>query len=558
MSEGREAALLPPKKQLSALRNPAAPAPAEAEQLEAPPAGAEAVCGGGVRGRAGYRIKKRSAPPSPPPAAPPASEEQEPPQEGGDAPPAPPRAPSDEAPPQHDEGLARQRRGRLPAGWAESSPGGAALCGLCPVKTPLSEDFALPERIERWTPADCVRACGGEKVRLLIDLTASSRYYSPDQLPPAVVYHKMPVAGHGVPSEEQVACILDRIGMMRSEHGEGAVVVIHCTHGLNRTGYIVVRALVELHSYSLIDALDAFGKLRPPGLWRGEYVHALHQRYQGPRPQLPPPPEWEAHAAEAHAEADAPGGRGRGYGLAPLEMDAGEGGRGGGFRGKAGGRGGGWVGGKGGMEGGKGGKGMDGGKGGKGMDGGKGGKGMDWGAFPMWTPPGSGGGFVPGGWDMHSPSAGGWGRGKGWCEGKGDGWSGAHKGKGAGGGRGCFTCGQLGHMARDCLEGRQGFKGGKGKGDGGDVEIRAAAQDVILPDAVRAAVPQLAETVRAMVMGFFAQTQGLHQGAHEVMLSREPSAEMSQDGRPLEYRIVLKLDFDSWSWKRVRRLCLQA
>lgn len=41
----------------------------------------------------------------------------------------------------------------------------------------------------------------------------------------------------------------------------GQVAVIHCTHGLNRTGYMVCRALVEIHHLSLLDALAAFAKV---------------------------------------------------------------------------------------------------------------------------------------------------------------------------------------------------------------------------------------------------------------------------------------------------------
>jgi protein-tyrosine phosphatase len=43
---------------------------------------------------------------------------------------------------------------------------------------------------------------------------------------------------------------------LRATHGEPdkAVVLVHCTHGLNRTGYFVVHALVALTQISLQQA----------------------------------------------------------------------------------------------------------------------------------------------------------------------------------------------------------------------------------------------------------------------------------------------------------------
>jgi atypical dual specificity phosphatase len=36
----------------------------------------------------------------------------------------------------------------------------------------------------------------------------------------------------------------------------GKVVVVHCTHGLNRTGYLVVRYLVVRRGYQPADAIS--------------------------------------------------------------------------------------------------------------------------------------------------------------------------------------------------------------------------------------------------------------------------------------------------------------
>ena len=59
------------------------------------------------------------------------------------------------------------------------------------------------------------------------------------------------------------------------------------------TGFLIAIALVRLHGYSLCDALDAFAKIRPPGVWREEYIKALHDSFGGPPPPVPEKPEWE-------------------------------------------------------------------------------------------------------------------------------------------------------------------------------------------------------------------------------------------------------------------------
>ena len=65
------------------------------------------------------------------------------------------------------------------------------------------------------------------------------------------------------------------LGALRHHRGPNARAIIHCTHGMNRTGFLIVHALCRLHNMPLRAALDAFAAVRPPGLWRQEYAPAL-------------------------------------------------------------------------------------------------------------------------------------------------------------------------------------------------------------------------------------------------------------------------------------------
>ena len=99
--------------------------------------------------------------------------------------------------------------GRVPAGWLESPCGGANIFGIAPVKTPLSSVFDLPSGAESWTPAECVDKCGGAAaVAVVIDLTATRRYYSPSDLPEGVRHLKLPLAGRATPTDDEMALVM--------------------------------------------------------------------------------------------------------------------------------------------------------------------------------------------------------------------------------------------------------------------------------------------------------------------------------------------------------------
>ncbi|EOD19467.1 hypothetical protein EMIHUDRAFT_209015 [Emiliania huxleyi CCMP1516] len=192
------------------------------------------------------------------------------------------------------------------SGWRESPKGGAALHGLCAIKTPLRAELcaSLPAA-DWWTVSDALQACGGSAVGLWIDLTNTRRYYEPRELPQSVRYLKFQTAGHGLIEEQArmnaAGADAVRRGLPSEEVAKAekaasaaARVVVHCTHGLNRTGYVVATALCRLEPHiPLGEALAAFSEQRPPGLWREQYVRALHDTYGGAIPPLPPPPSWE-------------------------------------------------------------------------------------------------------------------------------------------------------------------------------------------------------------------------------------------------------------------------
>lgn len=69
---------------------------------------------------------------------------------------------------------------------------------------------------------------------------------------------------------------------------------VHCTHGFNRTGFLIVAYMVERMDCSVEAALLAFAQARPPGIYKEDYIRELFRRYEDEDEQFPVPalPDW--------------------------------------------------------------------------------------------------------------------------------------------------------------------------------------------------------------------------------------------------------------------------
>ena len=69
-----------------------------------------------------------------------------------------------------------------------------------------------------------------------------------------------------------------------------------------------------------------------------------------------------------------------------------------------------------------------------------------------------------------------------------------------------------------------------------------------VPEALRDALRALPGEQMGMALAFFNQEKGKHTGQHAIVLEVEKGAAEGE-----EVQIVLKLDFDAATWKRVRK-----
>ncbi|CAI5741548.1 unnamed protein product [Hyaloperonospora brassicae] len=224
---------------------------------------------------------------------------------------------------------------RVPDNWVDVAKMGTLVgtSRFAPLRVPLDETY-LPQletkRDQIWTPRDFLALQRDQKynVKLLIDLTNTSKYYNGDKelKNSGVRYLKLPIEGfYGPPDAKEVKKFVALVDDFVAKTPEGTIAV-HCTHGLNRTGYLVVTYLVQRLAYSVTDALAAFKAARPPGLIKHMYVEDLYKRWgAGEKVQLPELPAWASAKYSARAKGSAGKAPAKGSaGKAPAKGSAGK------------------------------------------------------------------------------------------------------------------------------------------------------------------------------------------------------------------------------------------
>lgn len=134
-----------------------------------------------------------------------------------------------------------------------------------------------------------------QKLGLWIDLTNTKRFYDRKEVESRECqYMKLRCRGHGeTPSVEQTQAFLEIVDDF-SNQKPLEYIGVHCTHGFNRTGFLIVAYMVLRLDCSVGAALTAFAKARPPGIYKQDYINELFQRYDDIEDafQAPQRPDW--------------------------------------------------------------------------------------------------------------------------------------------------------------------------------------------------------------------------------------------------------------------------
>ncbi|CAI5527195.1 unnamed protein product [Closterium sp. Naga37s-1] len=186
--------------------------------------------------------------------------------------------------------------------WIDCPSMGEAIGLLIPCKAPLGEAFReVVEPGKRWNVEVVMKHTRSMKkdVGLVIDLTNTTRYYNPKEFfKYNVKYLKLACRGRDeVPDDETVnRFVYVALDYMRATERK-KYIVVHCTHGHNRTGFVIIHFLMRAMGGHVAERLAEFAEARPPGIYKEEYIQALFSFYHERRPEVvicPSTPEWKA------------------------------------------------------------------------------------------------------------------------------------------------------------------------------------------------------------------------------------------------------------------------
>ncbi|KAK7390624.1 hypothetical protein VNO78_25950 [Psophocarpus tetragonolobus] len=193
-------------------------------------------------------------------------------------------------------------KSRLPPGWLDCPSFGQEICYMIPSKVPLGESFndcIAPGKRYSFKQVIHQQRVLGRKLGLVIDLTNTSRYYPVTDLKKECIKHvKIQCRGRdSVPDNLSVnQFVYEATQFLSRQKHSKKYILVHCTHGHNRTGYMIIHYLMRGMSMSVTQAIKIFSEARPPGIYKPDYIDALYTFYHEKKPEMvvcPPTPEWK-------------------------------------------------------------------------------------------------------------------------------------------------------------------------------------------------------------------------------------------------------------------------
>ncbi|KAJ8688043.1 hypothetical protein QAD02_023838, partial [Eretmocerus hayati] len=167
--------------------------------------------------------------------------------------------------------------------WTDYKPYGEVINGtkILAFKVPLKETIAKNlEPEQQFTVSSLIKAF--PNLKFIIDLTNTTRYYDQSEFTKnGIKYQKVMIPGMQVPQLEFVKRFFKAIENFSKQCKAEEIIGVHCTHGVNRAGYLICRYLVQQLGWKHADALKGFADARGHAIERDTYVTDIKKTASG-------------------------------------------------------------------------------------------------------------------------------------------------------------------------------------------------------------------------------------------------------------------------------------
>uniref|UniRef100_A0A8C2A7W9 RNA/RNP complex-1-interacting phosphatase n=1 Tax=Cyprinus carpio TaxID=7962 RepID=A0A8C2A7W9_CYPCA len=179
------------------------------------------------------------------------------------------------------EDMYSERKNPIPDRWTDYTAVGKRIPGtrFIAFKVPLKQSFRYnltPSDV--FGPFDLVRILEeeGQQLGLIIDLTNTTRYYNVEDLPNTLYHLKISTVGHEVPNDATILSFKKAVRhFLHGNENNEKLIGVHCTHGLNRTGYLICRYLIDVDGMNPQKAINLFNESRGHSVERQNYLDDL-------------------------------------------------------------------------------------------------------------------------------------------------------------------------------------------------------------------------------------------------------------------------------------------